>query len=188
MVPAQYRAASSGQRSHYSNQIASPLLRTFLLSQLKRLVEREFLLFLAVGATAASVTIASRAMLNWFVIFEFAVAISHLVGLTIAFTLNRFIVFTSFKGALLPAYARFFVVNLASLVIATVTSSILYRFVFAIFTVDPLTGYLSHVFGLGASTIPSYVGHSHYSFRDDPKPLWPAKLPPRNGRNIDCKQ
>lgn len=121
--------------------------------------------FLMAGGLSAVATVALRALLTQVTIFEVAVAVSHVFGLTLAFTLNRLFVFKGYDGRLLPAYLRFFVVNMGSLLIATVTSSVFFRLVFATVEVGPYSDYIAHIIGLGAAAIPSYLGHSLFSFR-----------------------
>jgi putative flippase GtrA len=125
----------------------------------------QFTLFVLVGLCSAVVTIAVRALLSSVLLFEFAVAISHLVGLTIAFTLGRIFVFTHFTGSHVSAYGRFFLINLVSLTIATIVSALFYRSVLPMLRWSIYPAYTAHIIGLGASTFPSYFGHRFYSFR-----------------------
>ena len=126
---------------------------------------RRFVLFVIVGFLAAVVSVLSRAVLSRAIVFELAVALAQLIGLAVAFSLGRMIVFTQYSGSLTGAYRRFFIVNLGSLTIATTVSALCYR------TALPLMGwsfypdYTAHFIGLGAATLPSYFGHRFYSFR-----------------------
>ena len=148
-----------------------------IAQRLRALNYRRILSFLMVGGTSAVATIAVRALLTLVAPFEVAVALAHVFGLTMAFTLNRLFVFTTYEGRLLPAYLRFFLVNLLSLAIATITSSILFRLVFQAIDVGPYSAYIAHFIGLGAAAAPSYFGHSYFSFRhratDRPPPTAP---------------
>jgi putative flippase GtrA len=125
---------------------------------------KQFVAFILVGTTSAVFTILLRAGLNELLPFEPSVAFSHFFGLGLAFILNRLFVFKSYSGPLLGAYIRFFLVNIASLVIATSFSSLLYRFVLPAIRVDYYNDYLAHFMGLGASAVPSYFGHRYFSF------------------------
>jgi putative flippase GtrA len=125
----------------------------------------QFLFFLLVGSTSAVLTILIRALLNTLIAFEAAVAISQVFGMTFAFILNRFFVFRGYKGGLLVAYSRFMFVNIWSLIIVTVVSSGLYRFIFVLVPVGSYADYLAHFLGLAATAIPSYFGHRLFSFR-----------------------
>jgi putative flippase GtrA len=126
---------------------------------------RRFALFVMVGFLAAIVSIISRALLSRFTLFEVAVALAQLIGLAVAFSLGRMIVFTEFTGSVATACRRFAIVNLVSLTIATFVSALFYR------TALPFAGwsfypdYTAHFIGLGAATLPSYFGHRFYSFR-----------------------
>lgn len=143
-----------------------------------------FLLFLVVGGISATITILIRAIANWIVIFEIAVAVAHVVGLIVAFTLNRFLVFRGYRGRLLPAYSRFFLVNAGSLLIATSTSSVLYRFILAAMLIDPYTSYVAHFLGLAACAIPSYLGHLHFSFREKDSAAAEGARPKFGGKSV----
>jgi len=125
---------------------------------------KQFVAFILVGTMAAVFTIFVRAGLNVILPFELSVALSHVFGLSLAFVLNRFLVFRSYAGPLLGAYIRFFLVNIASLVIATTFSSLFYRFFFPAIHVYHYADYLAHFMGLGASAVPSYFGHRYFSF------------------------
>ena len=126
---------------------------------------RRFGIFVAVGIVAAAGSLVSRGLLSGIVPFEIAVVIAQIVGVVIAFSLNRVLVFTSFAGSLAGAFRRFFVVNIFSLGIVTAISALFYR------TALPLAGwtfypdYTAHFIGLGVATLPSYFGHRLYSFR-----------------------
>jgi putative flippase GtrA len=126
---------------------------------------RRFFLFIVVGCFSAVSSLAVRGALSHIVFFEFAVAVAHLVGLTIAFTLGRIFVFTNFSGSLWAAYRRFFLVNLLSLAIATVASALFYRSALPVIGWKIYPDYTAHFLGLGCAAIPSYLGHRFYSFR-----------------------
>ena len=121
--------------------------------------------FVIVGGVAAMASLVSRGLLSRVMLFEMAVVIAQIIGLVIAFSLSRKLVFTSFEGSLGRAFRRFFVVNIFSLAIVTAISALLYR------TALPLAGwtlypdYTAHFIGLGVATFPAYFGHRFYSFR-----------------------
>lgn len=129
---------------------------------------RRMVAFLLVGGASAIATIALRAVLTRIVAFEIAVAVSHVFGLTMAFSLNRLFVFRTYEGGLIPAYLRFFLVNLLSLAIATAVSSFMFRVVFQKIEVGPYADYIAHFIGLGSAAIPSYFAHTNFSFKNKP--------------------
>jgi putative flippase GtrA len=136
--------------------------------------------FLAVGGTSAVATLAVRAGLTLLMPFEAAVALAHVFGLTMAFTLNRIFVFKTYEGSLLAAYGRFFLVNLLSLAIATGVSSLMFRLVFHTIDVGPYADYIAHFIGLGSAALPSYLGHANFSFRSRRAAIAATQGPPQS--------
>jgi putative flippase GtrA len=126
---------------------------------------RRFALFVVVGLLSAIVSVIVRALLSRVAVFEVAVALAQLLGLVVAFSLGRMIVFTEFSGSLARACRRFFIVNLVSLTIATLVSALFYRSALPFLGWNFYPDYTAHFLGLGAATLPSYFGHRFYSFR-----------------------
>jgi putative flippase GtrA len=135
-----------------------------LVLKARSLKVRRIILFLMIGGFSALCTLALRGLLTLIIPFEAAVATAHVAGMTIAFSLDRLFVFTEYQGRLFPAYLRFFSVNLISLALATIVSSLLYRFIFPLTPLGHDADYLAHFFGLAATAIPSYFGHRAFSF------------------------
>src|SRR6185295_2225058 len=70
-------------------------------------VTGRFARFLAVGAAAAAVNILSRALISYFVRFEYAVALAFPIATTFAFMMSRTFVFERSRRAVWDEYFRF---------------------------------------------------------------------------------
>lgn len=80
---------------------------------IRHFLSRQFLLFLAVGGTAAFLHWLSRIILSHWFSFSWAVILAYGVGMAVAFTLNSLLVF---PGSIKPRHRQardFCVVNLA---------------------------------------------------------------------------
>lgn len=128
-------------------------------------IHQQFLAFVAVGTLAASCSILVRYLANLVVPFEFAVAISHVSGMLCAFTLNKLVVFSKTSHPTIVELGRFALVNMLSLVVATVVGSIAFRLLLPALGIEKYADWIAHLIGLGACAIPSYLAHRHYSFR-----------------------
>jgi putative flippase GtrA len=119
--------------------------------------------FLLAGGTAAIANVLVRIVLSTFFPFEFAVALAYLVGLAIAFSLSRRYVFESSGRPILSEVARFTCVNVVSLSLVVLVSSVLLRFVFR--SQSDASALISHLIALSATAFTSYFLHKHYTFK-----------------------
>lgn len=125
---------------------------------------RRFVLFLLVGGAAAAVNILSRIALNDAMPYEVAIVVAYLVGMTVAYLLNKYFVFAQSGRSVRSEYFRFALVNLAAVAQVWVVSVALARFVF------PAAGFawhadtVAHVIGVVVPVFTSYLGHKHFSF------------------------
>jgi putative flippase GtrA len=126
---------------------------------------REFLSFVLVGAISATVSLISRYFFSFVVLFEIAVVLSQVVGIFVAFSLNRLFVFSNRNRLAVFQFGRFVLVNAMSLGIAAGVSSIAFRLVLPGFGVDYYPEVIAQIIGLAACTIPSFLGHKYFSFR-----------------------
>lgn len=123
-----------------------------------------FALFVVVGGTAAVVNILSRIVLNFFMSYEVAIVVAYVCGMTTAYVLNRFFVFTASGRTVYDEYVRFTLVNLLAVAQVWIISVGLARLVF------PWGGFawhaetVAHVIGVMVPVFTSYLGHKHFSF------------------------
>jgi putative flippase GtrA len=123
-----------------------------------------FIPFLFAAGLSVPVNIGSRILLSLVCQYEFAVVASHLLGMAVAFTLNKVIVFSPSGRKLWSEFGRFAAVNALSLTQTWMISVGLVRLAF------PLVGFefhpelIAHIIGLALSSLTSFWGHSRYSF------------------------
>ena len=128
---------------------------------------RRFLLFVAVGGSAAIVNVVSRVGFNYVVRFEIAILLAYIVAMTFAYALNRAFVFAPSGRGLRDEYLRFALVNVFAAAQVWLISVGLARLLF------PWIGFtwhaetVAHMAGVIAPVFSSYLGHKHISFSKD---------------------
>jgi putative flippase GtrA len=129
-------------------------------------MSKEVVIFVAIGATAAAINVAARALFNRVVPFEFAVVLAFPIALTVAFLLNRAFVFHALAGSG-PARAqflRFALVNLLSLVLVWCISVGLARIAFPALGFTWHANDIAHMIGVLAPAVTSYFAHKSFTF------------------------
>jgi putative flippase GtrA len=120
--------------------------------------------FLLAGGSAAVVNIVTRIAINWFVPYEVAIVPAYLCGMTTAYLLNKFFVFSSADRAVASEYARFAIVNLVAIAQVWIVSVGLARVLFPMIGFDWHADTVAHVIGVASPVYTSYLGHKHFSF------------------------
>lgn len=127
----------------------------------------KFFRFLVAAGASVPFNVGSRVIFSKFVPFEFALILSHCIGMTVAFVLTRTFVFHSTRKNHFSELSRFAIVNIVSVAQTWIVGVTMLRILF------PLIGYhifpelVAHVLGLATASITSFVGHRHFSFRED---------------------
>lgn len=125
---------------------------------------KQFGKFLMTGGLAALVNIVLRWVFNFAMPFEFAVAAAYLIAMTVAFGLNKVLVF---EPSSLPAktqFLRFAMVNVVSLVIVWAVSVGLYRIIFPAIGMTWYPDTVSHIAGVLAPVFVAFRLHKSFSF------------------------
>ncbi len=125
---------------------------------------KQFSAFLIVGVISASATLLTRRSFNFIIPYEAAVVASQIVGILIAFNLNRLFVFPNRISFPLHRFGRFALVNVMSLAIAAGVSSLCFRAILPLLAIDFYPAVLAQAIGLGACAVPSFVAHRQFSF------------------------
>jgi putative flippase GtrA len=125
---------------------------------------RRFVLFLLAGGTAALVNVLSRIALNWVMPYEVAIVVAYLVGMTVAYTLNRVFVFEASGRGVHDEYLRFALVNLLAVAQVWIVSVALARFAFPWLGFTWHADTVAHVIGVVVPVATSYLGHKHFTF------------------------
>ena len=129
---------------------------------------KEFLVFVACGGFSAIFNLLSRIWLNNYMSYAAAIALSYIVGMIIAFSLNRVLVFQLRNPCWKDVFCelgKFILVNCFSLM-QTLLISLIFREI--IFTYIGMTFYpseLAHFVGLGSTTFTSFIGHKYFTFK-----------------------
>lgn len=124
----------------------------------------QFVRFLIVGGFAATVNIGSRLIFNYFTSYEVAIVLAFIMGVTVAFTLNRLYVFDLGQRHALKQYLRFTIVNIIALFQVWIISVSLARWIF------PSVGFtwhsetIAHSIGVISPVGTSYMAHKYYTF------------------------
>lgn len=122
------------------------------------------MLFLVAGGVAAGVNILSRILLNWMMPYEAAIVVAYLIGMTVAYLLNRAFVFEASGRGATNEYLRFALINLLAVAQVWIVSVGLARLIF------PAVGFawhadtVAHVIGVMVPIFTSYLGHKHFTF------------------------
>lgn len=125
---------------------------------------RQFATFAAAGGTAALVNIAARWLLSHVVIYELAVTVAYVIGMTTAFVLTRRFVFKSGGQGWVREYRRFALVNAMSFVIVLGVSDALARLLLPAIRFRWHAEDIAHVIGVLSPILFSFYAHKHYSF------------------------
>lgn len=127
---------------------------------IKHFVSVQFLLFMLVGATAATLHWLARYVISIWLSFPLAVALAYFVGIAVAFGLNRKYVFPSSSRPVQKQARDFMVVNLIFFPVVWSASIFIRRFLNEIGVVLYADG-IAH--GL-AITIPVFMTFLIYKF------------------------
>ncbi|WP_267427699.1 GtrA family protein [Methylobacterium sp. GC_Met_2] len=124
---------------------------------------RQLASFVVTGGIAALANVATRWLLSLAMVYELAVTLAYLVGLTTAFVLARRYVFAS-TGSWIGEYGRFALVNVFSFLMVLGVSVGLARVVF------PRIGFtwhaedIAHLIGVASPILLSFYAHKYFSF------------------------
>jgi putative flippase GtrA len=124
-----------------------------------------FVRFLITGGIAAVVNVLSRWLLDFVVIYEVAVGLAYIAGMTVAFVLARMFVFETEAGDAKGQYVRFALVNVVAFVQVWCVSVILARLVFPAVGLTWQAETIAHLIGVGSPVVTSYLAHKKFSFR-----------------------
>jgi putative flippase GtrA len=124
-----------------------------------------FLRFLVTGGLAAGVNIVSRILFDRAVVYEIAVVLAYLVGMTTAFILARLFVFDGRAGDARGQYMRFALVNVLAFAQVWIVSVGLDRYIFPAIGWTWQAATLAHAIGVVSPVAASYFGHRKFSFR-----------------------
>lgn len=127
---------------------------------------QEFLRFVGVGAFAALVNWLSRMALSTIMPLSYAIVVAYLIGMTIAYLLNRRYVFRSTDSGRAAEYGRFALVNVVALAQVWAVTMALVHYVFPAIDFTWRAEAVAHLIGVASPIFTSYLGHRYFSFRN----------------------
>lgn len=130
------------------------------------IAHRQFVGFVIAGGIAAAANIGSRIVFSHWLPFVAAIVLAYIVGMLVAFVLNRLFVFRTTVNPLHRQAFWFTVVNLAAVAQTLVVSLLLADVVFPRIGLDWHPETVAHAIGVGIPVITSFIGHKHLSFRN----------------------
>jgi putative flippase GtrA len=124
-----------------------------------------FAKFIITGGLAAGVNVLARLLLSFMLVYEAAVAVAYLFGMTAAFLMSRAFVFERSASPTHVQYTRFAIVNAVAFAQVWLVSVGLARLLFPAIGFDWHAETVAHMIGVASPLLTSYVGHKHFSFR-----------------------
>lgn len=139
---------------------------------------RQFLAFLAVGGTAAAANVGVRVALSADMGYSASIVLAYGVGMTVAFMLNRALVFVGAGTSVRQQIGWFVTINLLGAAETLLVSLAMDRYVLTGLALSAGRRELfAHVLGVLAPVITSYFGHKHITFRAVPRRSSPPTSP-----------
>ena len=123
------------------------------------------LLFVLVGGCAALVNVLSRIVIDTATSYEIAIILAYLIGMTVAFSLNRALVFEARSASWRGQYLRFGIVNAVSALQVLAVSLLFSKLVFPAAGMRYHPEMLAHIIGVVSPVLTSYYLHKHFTFR-----------------------
>jgi putative flippase GtrA len=121
--------------------------------------------FVLAGMIAALANFAARIALSTFLPYSIAIVIAFLIGLGVAFVLNRKFVFAAASSRLRQQLFWFVVVNLIGLAQTLAVSLFLARVLLPLLSVTSYPEEIAHATGIVVPIFTSYLGHKYWTFR-----------------------
>jgi putative flippase GtrA len=133
---------------------------------IRAFASRQFLLFIATGGVAAAVNFGSRIVYSRWLALPAAVLLAYLTGMVTAFVLARWLVFTGSTQATHRSALYFALVNVFAVAQTLLLTLLLARLLPAL-GVQRWVPEIAHAAGVMLPVFSSYLGHKHWSFRQE---------------------
>lgn len=132
---------------------------------MRDLASRQFLLFLLVGGTAAAAQWLSRFAFGAVMPYAAAVACAYVVGMVVAFLLNRRFVFPAAGPDLRQQFLRFVAVNALAFVLVWAVAMVIGDILLPRFMDKAVAHAVGHGIGIMSPVVLSYVLHKRFTFK-----------------------
>jgi putative flippase GtrA len=121
--------------------------------------------FVIAGGIAALANFGSRIAFSLVLGYALAIVCAYLLGMAVAFVLNRRYVFPPGSNPLAAQIAWFVVFNALALAQTLVVSLLLARYALPALGWDWYAHEIAHAVGVAVPIVTSYFGHKHVTFR-----------------------
>lgn len=132
---------------------------------IRQFMNRQFLIFLLTGGTAAAANFSSRILYNRWFEFSTAVILAYLTGMVTAFVLAKLFVFTNSQQSVRRSLLFFTLVNLVAVLQTWLISMGLAFYALPALGVTLFSREIAHAVGVAVPVFTSYLGHKRWSFR-----------------------
>jgi len=132
---------------------------------LKHFLTRQFVVFLAVGMTAALLHWLSRALLSQLMSYAWAVAVAYAIGMTIAFLLNRYFVFPKSDKPANKQARDFFFINMAFFPFVWIASLLLNQMLISL-GVGSYSEGIAHALAISLPLMATFLLYKLFAFKD----------------------
>lgn len=128
-------------------------------------MSRQFLAFLAVSGLAAAANVGSRVAFDLAMPYTAAIVCAFCVGISVAFVLNKLLVFRQATRPVPQQMFWFLLINLTALLQTLCVSLLLVHWVFPLLGFDTHAETVAHGIGVAIPAVTSFFGHRYFSFR-----------------------
>ena len=128
-------------------------------------MSRQFLAFLVVSGLAAAANVGSRVVFSIALPYTAAIVCAFCVGISVAFALNKLLVFREATQPLERQMFWFVLINLAALLQTLLVSLLLAHWLFPAVGFSTHADTVAHAIGVAVPAVTSFLGHRHLSFR-----------------------
>lgn len=132
---------------------------------IKHFFTRQFLLFIAVGISAAFINWLSRLLLNNWISFSLAVFFSYGIGMTMAFILNSHFVFPMSDKPKIKQARDFLITNSCCFPIVWIAAVLLNHLLESTFNISNAEE-ISHAIALGIPMLASFLIYKFFIFKE----------------------
>lgn len=132
----------------------------------KMFMNKQFIIFLITGGTAAAVNFFSRILYNQWTNFSTAVILAYITGMITAFLLAKAFVFKENTQPLKHSILFFVLVNMVAVLQTYFISLGMAYYLLPALNITFLAKEISHAVGVAVPVFTSYLGHKHLSFRE----------------------
>jgi putative flippase GtrA len=129
-------------------------------------LSEQFGRFLIAGGVALLANWLSRFVFGWYVGFGWSIVLAYLVGIVVAFTLNKIFVFPHGDRSLNSELFLFFLINIGAFPVVWIAAYILGDWIFVRWIPERLALALGHGIAITFPALINFVLHKFVTFRE----------------------